>query len=262
MAMCFVIQPFDSGRFDKRFDDVFKPALEQAGIEPYRVDRDPQVEVPIDSIEKGIRNATICLADITTDNPNVWYELGYAFAAGRSVIMVCSDERATSKFPFDIQHRAIIRYGSESLSDFNALIQQIVERAEALKSGAETKKLIENEQVAPTEGVSRIEIHVLSLIATESVSIKEPIAVFSLKHRAESAGLTGIGYSLALRRLQKRGFVDINEETDREGDSYSVVVLQETGWNWIDSNESLFMLRKDKPAATRNSDITDDDIPF
>jgi hypothetical protein len=40
-------------------------------LAPYRVDRDPAVEVAIDAIEEGIRSATICLADITTDNPNV-----------------------------------------------------------------------------------------------------------------------------------------------------------------------------------------------
>ena len=110
MSICFVIQPFDGGRFDKRFNDVFKPALEQAGFEPYRVDRDPAVEVPIESIEEGIRSSTICLADITLDNPNVWYELGYAFDSGRSVILVCADERGGGRFPFDIQHRSIIRY--------------------------------------------------------------------------------------------------------------------------------------------------------
>lgn len=33
MPICFVIQPFDSGRFDKRFDDVYKPAIEAAGLE-------------------------------------------------------------------------------------------------------------------------------------------------------------------------------------------------------------------------------------
>ena len=87
MPTCFVIQPFDSGgKFDKRFNDTYKKAIEKAGLEPYRVDQDPGVEVPIDRIEEGIREATICLADITTDNPNVWYELGYAFAVGRSVI--------------------------------------------------------------------------------------------------------------------------------------------------------------------------------
>lgn len=54
MGTCFVIQPFDSGKFDKRFHDIYKPAIEAAGLEAYRVDQDPGVQVPIDSIEKGI----------------------------------------------------------------------------------------------------------------------------------------------------------------------------------------------------------------
>ena len=78
MPICFVIQPFDKGKFDKRFRDVFKPAIEAAELEPYRVDRDPGVSIPIEEIESSIANSAICLADITTDNPNVWFELGYA----------------------------------------------------------------------------------------------------------------------------------------------------------------------------------------
>jgi hypothetical protein len=35
------MQPFDGGEFDKRFDEIYKPAIEEAGFEPYRVDRDP-----------------------------------------------------------------------------------------------------------------------------------------------------------------------------------------------------------------------------
>jgi hypothetical protein len=110
MATCFVIQPFDSGKFDKRFEDIYRPAIEAAGLEAYRVDKDPSVSVPIDAIEEGIRQAAVCLADITADNPNVWYELGYAFAAKRPVVMVCSEERTGKKYPFDIQHRSIIAY--------------------------------------------------------------------------------------------------------------------------------------------------------
>jgi len=37
MPNCFMIQPFDSGKFDKRFDDVYVPAIEAAGLEAYRV---------------------------------------------------------------------------------------------------------------------------------------------------------------------------------------------------------------------------------
>ena len=39
-----MIQPFDGARFDKRFADVFSPAIEAAKMEPYRVDRDPGVD--------------------------------------------------------------------------------------------------------------------------------------------------------------------------------------------------------------------------
>ena len=82
---CFVIQPFDGSKYDKRFEDIYRPAIEAAGLEAYRTDGDPAVEVPIDAIEEGIRDAALCLADITPDNPNMWYEpiLEY-FAATQS----------------------------------------------------------------------------------------------------------------------------------------------------------------------------------
>lgn len=107
MATSFVVQPFDQGPFDKRFDDVFAAAISEAGLEAYRVDRDPTVSIPIEDIEAGIRNAEVCLAEITTDNPNVWFELGFAIASQRDVVLICSSERK-SRFPFDIQHRSII----------------------------------------------------------------------------------------------------------------------------------------------------------
>ncbi len=86
MATCFVIQPFDDGgKFDKRYKDVFDPAIREAGLEPYRVDNDPAVSVPIDNIQDGIRRASACLADITENNPNVWFELGYALSSDKEI---------------------------------------------------------------------------------------------------------------------------------------------------------------------------------
>ena len=32
MPTCFVIQPFDSGKFDKRFRDVYEPAKKMLGL--------------------------------------------------------------------------------------------------------------------------------------------------------------------------------------------------------------------------------------
>ena len=109
MATCFVIQPFDRGAYDKRYDDVFAPAIREVGLEPYRVDRDPASSIPIEDIENGIRKADACLADISEANPNVWFELGFAIAAGKPVVLVCAD-KPNLKFPFDIQHVWFIRY--------------------------------------------------------------------------------------------------------------------------------------------------------
>lgn len=135
---CFVIQPFDKGKFDKRFHDDFKPALKDAGFEAYRVDEDPAPDVLIDGIEDGIRRAPLVLADVTTDNPNVWYELGFAFALKKPVVLTCEEGR---RLPFDIQHRHVIHYQTESGSDFVRLRQQITERAEALRRGAFEKQV-------------------------------------------------------------------------------------------------------------------------
>lgn len=152
---CFVIQPFDSGKYDKRFKDVYGPAIEAAGLTPYRVDQDPSVQIPIESIEEGIRRASVCLADITTDNPNVWYELGYAFAMGRPVIMVCSQEREGRKYPFDIQHRTVLNYQTDSMSDFEKLREQLTERFTTRREETEST----NEPVNERQG------HITELLA-------------------------------------------------------------------------------------------------
>ena len=98
---CCVFQPFDKGPHDKRYDDIIAPAINAAGLEPYRVDRDDGVVIPVETLHEEIRTAMVCLADITTQNPNVMYELGFAIASGKDVILICSTQRS-EKFPFDI----------------------------------------------------------------------------------------------------------------------------------------------------------------
>jgi hypothetical protein len=41
--ICFVIQPFDEDN-NKRYKSVIKPAIETAGLTPYRVDEDKSVQ--------------------------------------------------------------------------------------------------------------------------------------------------------------------------------------------------------------------------
>ena len=130
---CFMIQPFDRGKFDKRYEDVFKAAIEETGLEAYRVDNDDLATVPIDMIEKKFKAATICIADITLDNPNVWYEVGYAMASNKTTILICSDERV-GNYPFDIRQRNVLQYKTESKSDFDELRNKLSKRIMKLKN--------------------------------------------------------------------------------------------------------------------------------
>lgn len=246
MATCFVIQPFDSGKFDKRFHDIYKPAIEAAGLEAYRVDHDPGVLIPIESIEKGIRQAAICLADITADNPNVWYELGFAFAAERPVVMVCSEERTGKKYPFDIQHRSIIPYSADSPSDFDKLRENLTAKIAAiLKQDAVLDKIAEADPVSPIHGLSQPEILVLAVVAGEAYLPDHATTVNGIKRSVERAGITNMGFNLAVRRLLQKSLVreqEIWNEHDNEG--YPGLAVSDSGWAWIDANDGQFVLSR------------------
>jgi hypothetical protein len=246
MAICFVIQPFDSGKFDKRFEDIYKPAIEAAGLEPYRVDKDPGVSIPIESIEKGICQAAVCLADITADNPNVWYELGYAFASGRPVVMVCSEERTGKKYPFDIQHRSIIPYMADAPSDFDRLRDNLTKRIKIIvERGEVLEKIAESDPVSPIKGLSQTEILVLAVLAGATFLPTGTVSVYSAKTDAERAGITNMGFNIALRRLTAKSFIEIVELFDeRDGESYNGISISNAGWEWIEENESRFVLHR------------------
>jgi hypothetical protein len=252
MTTCFVIQPFDSGKFDKRFADIYKPAIEAAGLEPYRVDKDPGVSIPIESIERGIKQASVCLADITADNPNVWYELGYAFALGKPVIMVCSEERTGKKYPFDIQHRSIIPYMADSPSDFDKLRDSLTAKIKATLTQEQIlEKIAEADPLVPIEGLSQTEILTLAVVAGGAYLPDNPVPVGTAKRDAEAAGITNMGFNIAVRKLTGKRFIEIRELWDEfDGENYNAIAINEAGWNWIEQNEFRFALQRPEKSKT------------
>lgn len=257
MPTCFVIQPFDSGKYDKRYQGIYKPAIEAAGLDSYRVDNDAGVLVPIDAIEKGIRQAAICLADITEDNPNVWYELGYAFASGRPVVMVCSDDRPGKKYPFDIQHRSIIPYMADAPSDFDKLRDSLTAKLKAIAERSDVlDQIAESTPMTTIEGLTALETLVLAVVAGEAFMPEHAVSVSGAKRDAERAGITNMGFNLALRKLTAKKFVRLEDLYDEHsGEGYNGLAVTESGWQWIEANESRFVLHRQEKKK-------DDRIPF
>lgn len=249
MSTCFVIQPFDGGKFDKRYQDIFAPAIEASGLEPYRVDQDPSVSIPIEDIEAKIQASTACLADITIDNPNVWFELGIAIAAGKEVVLVCSDER-TDRFPFDVQHRSIIQYSTDSVSDYEELREQITRRLDARLQ--RRRSLEQVTHMPPEETVGSLKPHELAALVAIAGSIDRPQDVVSrndVRTMMASAGFEPIATFLALDALTAAELLDETEVHEEMFGTYLVYQLSRTGFEFLENHADRLVLRKSKPAT-------------
>lgn len=262
---CFVIQPFDGGIFDKRYADVFEPAIKAADLIPYRVDRDPRASIPIEHIEDGIRRADVCFAEISTDNPNVWFELGYSIAIGKDVILVCSDQRAT-KFPFDVQHRAIITYKTESASDFKALEHRITERLQAaLRKQLEIGNAASLSPIRDTEGLTPHEIVGLVTVAESTDAADDRIAAHLVRQDMRKTGYTDIAVTLALRTLVRKGMIEAFKDSDYNGNEFIAYSVTDRGMEWLEINQDQLVLKRPPQPQKRSTPSpfdSDVDVPF
>lgn len=103
---------FASMPFDHSFDDVWfvgvRGACETLDMEADRVDKDPSDGFVRSQITGKIEEASVVVADVSTANPNVMHEIGYAEALGTPVIQI--SQPPLSDLPFNIQGRETVRY--------------------------------------------------------------------------------------------------------------------------------------------------------
>jgi len=254
-----MIQPFDKGKYDKRYEDVFAPAIQDAGLDPYRVDRDPGVSIPIEEIQAEIEASEACLVEISTDNPNVWFELGYAIASQREVVLVCSDER-TTHFPFDVQHRSVIKYSTESPSDFQQLREQITTKLKArLQKKDELGQLASVVSVSKLEGLEQYEIAALVAVAQQG----EPeggIPAYLVRGDMEKAGFTNLAANLGIRSLLEKQMLEPLQDRDEFGNSFIVYKVTAKGMSWLFANKAKLTLKHS--VRKQEIELTDNDIPF
>lgn len=103
---CFTIMPF-GGWQDQYYKTVYKPAIAEAGLLPQRADDLSRASTIINDIWAFTKEATIVLADLTEENPNVFYELGLAHALAKPVVLVAS---SIEEVPFDLRALRILIY--------------------------------------------------------------------------------------------------------------------------------------------------------
>lgn len=108
--LCFVLMPFGPKWSRKLFEQYIKPTGNKLGFDIYRADDIYGVTGIMHDVWIYINRARIIIADLTTRNPNVFYEVGLAHAIGKDVILITQD---MADVPFDLQSLRCVVYSLE-----------------------------------------------------------------------------------------------------------------------------------------------------
>ena len=104
----FTLMPFESS-----FDDIYKLGIKSTceELDSYceRVDEQIFQGSILDRILNQISKADVVIADMSGRNPNVFFEVGYAKALDKKLILLTS---STDDIPFDLKHYTHVIYDS------------------------------------------------------------------------------------------------------------------------------------------------------
>lgn len=107
----FVAMPFSDD-----FDDIYwygiKQPIEKVNCKPELLKHEKFIGVIIDRIKRRIKESKLVIADISGNNPNVFYEVGYAQALDKPVILISQQEETA----FDLSTHRHILYSSKRIS--------------------------------------------------------------------------------------------------------------------------------------------------
>ncbi len=126
-TFAFVLMPFDES-FNDLYRLAIKDPLAQIGIRAERVDEQKfHEETILQRIYNQIEAADFVVADMTGRNPNVFYEVGYAHAKGKTCILLTA---STKDIPFDLKHHRHIVYRA---NNYRQLRDGLVAECEEVK---------------------------------------------------------------------------------------------------------------------------------
>ena len=90
------------GSMQKPFEDGIRLAIIDAGYTPLRIDQKEHANKIDDEIIAEIRKSKFLVADLTGNRGGVYYEAGFAYGLGLTVIYCCRED-ALKDVHFDIR---------------------------------------------------------------------------------------------------------------------------------------------------------------
>lgn len=141
--ICYVIMPFSKlgkiteKKWTETFEELFKPAIEDAGLEYKCIRSTIRNGSFTKDILKNLKNANVVLADVSGTNPNVMWELGVRHTFSRRTILVVRKDLSTEKIISDLKNYGVIDYVLNPLPKVNAFKKKIKELLEGIEQEPE-----------------------------------------------------------------------------------------------------------------------------
>lgn len=157
--LCFVLMPFGEKKdpsgitidFDAVYEKLIKPAVIDAGMDPIRADEEQVGGIIHKPMFERLVLCEYAVADLTTANANVFYELGVRHAVRPySTVLLYSE---TSRLPFDLGPMRGLRYRldektgkPEAVEEGGKAILEALEAAKELKTDSPLFQLLDGMQ--------------------------------------------------------------------------------------------------------------------
>lgn len=125
MYNIFVIMPFDN-EFQGLFEDIREISVTAfKDIRVFRADDLLNQQNILKDIVESIYTSNLIIADLTSLNPNVFYELGLAHALKKDVILLTQD---VNELPFDLRSYRVIPYSLhfKEIEKFRASLLKVI----------------------------------------------------------------------------------------------------------------------------------------
>ena len=117
----FIAMPYKED-FDNVYYYGIKKPIEDIGRQCERVDQEKFVGDIVERIKTRIKESELIIADITGNNPNVFYEVGYAQGIGKKVVLISQEKEA----PFDLRTQRQIIYQPHKIFALETQLKELL----------------------------------------------------------------------------------------------------------------------------------------
>lgn len=130
---CFIIMPFGIQDLEDLYSEFILPVLDGCKLECARGDDIFGSNVVMEDVKAAIAKADLIIADLSGQNPNVFYEVGIAHTLGKPVLLL---SQSIDDVPFDLRHRRVLPYEYTPLG-CKRLVAKLKEHVLAMLGGPE-----------------------------------------------------------------------------------------------------------------------------